>query len=317
MLTVLTWNIWFGEFEYNQRMNYIISEVLNKMPDIICFQEVLPEFENIVNKHHELLLHYNISSFENVYSGYGILTLCKKNLYPQYEIINFPTSSMNRCLLVTTIDLHGHKFAVGNVHLESLNNHNERENQLKLANELLEKYPSSIIVGDFNFDSDRNFGTQSYPLENDSVEKYLPEYLDLWEYMNPHVPKQDGYTYNSDINSLIDPNKHETMRYDRMMMKWTKDNYWMCPKSLSLVGNRPVDNLQYFYRGREFNGLFPSDHFGLFLQIDLLSCNSPSASDTWDMTIYYRFDILLLMISAILLTMLCFTKKCHALRKFL
>ncbi len=39
--TLLTWNVWFEELAYQERLSCIFDTVKKLSPDMICFQEVL------------------------------------------------------------------------------------------------------------------------------------------------------------------------------------------------------------------------------------------------------------------------------------
>ena len=103
--------------------------------------------------------------------------------------------------LHATFRLHKCKTEMGrhtNVHLqytnmqrslESLSNHPLREKQLAVAAAVMKK-ANTILCGDFNFDSDRNFSGIG-PLENDSLKKILPHHVDVWPTLHGN---DKGYT---------------------------------------------------------------------------------------------------------------------------
>jgi tyrosyl-DNA phosphodiesterase 2 len=124
-----------------------------------------------------------------------------------------------------------------------------------IAEKILAPYDTAILVGDFNFDSTRNFNEGGdylgyicalvilTRLENEVLVEILPQYVDTWPLLHPN---DKGYTYDSEVNSVI---KHyEQMRYDRVMIR---SKTWV-PTHISLLGNQPIKT-----------NLFPSDHFGL------------------------------------------------------
>jgi endonuclease/exonuclease/phosphatase family metal-dependent hydrolase len=301
-ISVMTWNIWFDSFEYIKRMESIISIILSNQPDIVCLQEVVPDFDYILNSSsysNNILQHYNCSPFSNVNAGYGVITLSKKSITVNHEFINLP-SSMNRQLLITSFQINGCWFAVGNVHLESLHNHKTRELQMQVANKELLKYSSAILVGDFNFCSERNYNINTTPLENNSLASCLPGYIDIWSHLHPHVnnstasfstpTKQSnslGFTFNTLANNMLTcrgNRPHEIMRYDRIMLKVnttsnddygdsTQARYSLSPSNIKLVGDTAVDSETYNRNGVQFIGLFASDHFGLLAIFDVIEVN--------------------------------------------
>ena len=128
----------------------------------------------------------------------------------------------------------GRKVAVATTHLESLNSAPVRKQQLKIAQEALQGYSQAILCGDFNFDSNQNWGdwrrAAAHPpqsLEND-VLKYIlgEEYVDAWPALRPG---EAGLTFDGGINPHVSDGQ-ECMRYDRVMVRG------MTPESIDLLG---------------------------------------------------------------------------------
>jgi endonuclease/exonuclease/phosphatase family metal-dependent hydrolase len=244
-------------------MNSILETTLSLEPDVICYQEVIEPFVVIIIQNQEILRRYSISSYD-CSKRYSILTLVRRELDAKFFAVEFPTR-MGRSLLTACFEIDDERYAVGNVHLESLNSHPTREKQLQ------------ILVGDFNFCSYRNFDKDQTPLENDSLTTYLAGFFDTWEYYQAlsqtsvlnsvdasyespppkDAPRPDaGLTFDSAVNRNI--KQFERMRYDRIMatnsltLKWNLD-------SIRMIGTEPLSK-------EESNKLvWPSDHFGLFL----------------------------------------------------
>merc|ERR1719502_1450062 len=102
---------------------------------------------------------------------------------------------MARQLLVTQLE----DFAIGTVHLESLANHPTRQEQLRICKSVLASHKNAILVGDFNFDSERNFAPPHDPLENEALAQIMPDYIDLW----PSLRAERGLTFDSTVNPYI------------------------------------------------------------------------------------------------------------------
>lgn len=162
-ISVLTWNCWFDTFEFDKRFHEIMNICKSLRPDVMCFQEVTPGFCHLMAAmpRREWLQEYQCSD-EN-YSGssvepYGTMTLCKDSWNPTFQRHALPTF-MDRDLLVVNLQ-HNHfvksRFAIGNVHLESLANPDVRSEQLLVCSNILPQ-SSSLLCGDFNFCSYRNF----------------------------------------------------------------------------------------------------------------------------------------------------------------
>mmetsp|Transcript_11503 Transcript_11503/g.17506 ORF Transcript_11503/g.17506 Transcript_11503/m.17506 type:complete len:419 (+) Transcript_11503:232-1488(+) len=283
-MRIITWNIWFHSYQYQFRIKRLIDMVVAYEPDIICFQEILPAFQLMIISHPTIMEGYQISPITT--ESYYTLSIVKSYLKPSFIRIPFPTE-MGRDLLISVLeyqpDTH---IAIGNVHLESLDNHMIREKQLQICHNELSRYTHSVLVGDFNFCSERNYVIKSgEPLENDSLAQFLPNYVDVWPALHPQQtdagnplstpprsnPSTLGFTFNSDINKMI--NKHEVMRYDRILTKLGGESK---ATHIELIGVEPIDS-----EGK----IWPSDHFGLLCELSLrtkdskpMKVHSPEAS---------------------------------------
>jgi endonuclease/exonuclease/phosphatase family metal-dependent hydrolase len=212
-IQIITWNVWFDPFEQTKRYQTIFDTCYNLNVDVICFQEVIPSFINqLLN--HPLSSQYTLSDTNGeTVNPYGVLTLCKTNLNPKFQFHKLPTH-MGRMLLTATIQSQNEAITIGNIHLESLNFHRIREQQLGISYNILRRYNFSILCGDFNFCSNRNYFLNSHPLENDSLYKIMIDYRDLWLDMKA---EEKGFTFDSTVNKML--SQHETMRYDRIIYR--------------------------------------------------------------------------------------------------
>jgi endonuclease/exonuclease/phosphatase family metal-dependent hydrolase len=126
--SLLTWNVWFGEYAFARRNEYILNLIERQSVDIICLQEVTHEFLSILAQRSRLVADYDISDHDlsgATIGSYGVLMMCKKELQASYHFTEFPTG-MGRSLLSAELALDGQHsnvggtFCVGTVHLESL-----------------------------------------------------------------------------------------------------------------------------------------------------------------------------------------------------
>jgi hypothetical protein len=113
--SLLTWNVWFGEYAFARRNEYILNLIERQSVDIICLQEVTHEFLSILAQRSRLVADYDIS--DNDLSGatigsYGVLMMCKKELQASYHFTEFPTG-MGRSLLSAELALDGQHSNVG------------------------------------------------------------------------------------------------------------------------------------------------------------------------------------------------------------
>ena len=153
LLTVMTWNIWFDKTNRSQRIEILLNEVRSYDPDIVALQEVVPEsMEIIIAKMHPTyyIIGVNLNGFS---AGYDTLILSK---FPpiQWDRYNLPNTKMGRNLLLTTLQTQSRQITVGTFHLESV-----FLPKIKTAEELKEsqlKYiyaispMNSILMGDTN-----------------------------------------------------------------------------------------------------------------------------------------------------------------------
>lgn len=156
------------------------------------------------------------------------MTLVAPGTIPLFKFHDLPTNMARRLLVVELGSL-----AIGTVHLESLANHIIREKQLQVCAKTLASFPNVLLVGDFNFDSERNYVPSDAPLENKALAKFMPDFADVW----PDLRTERGFTYDSVFNPYI--GTHERMRYDRVMAR-LKD--WRAT-GIDLFGQAPVDHM--------------------------------------------------------------------------
>lgn len=265
-LTVLTWNVWFDKFRQVERNSAIFSHCLSLQPDVICFQEVTPSFVELMQSSGLLDLYdCSINGHERSVIPYGVMSLAKKSMSASFSFHKFE-SKMYRQLLVTSFCAGGQSFAVGNVHLESLNSRPRRTAQLHVSGEVLRQYDNYLLCGDFNFCSYQNYGGSTEDLENDTLRQILPDMGDLWEVI--HGQDNAFYTFNGQENRLV-ADRDELMRYDRICFHF-KDNGvsgpTMLPSSVVNMNQPIVDKdgspVKVEAIGGSYN-LYPSDHYGI------------------------------------------------------
>uniref|UniRef100_A0A7S3YZU8 Endonuclease/exonuclease/phosphatase domain-containing protein n=1 Tax=Lotharella globosa TaxID=91324 RepID=A0A7S3YZU8_9EUKA len=260
-LSVLTWNVWFGnraepKSRFRLRCRAILKSLGRTRADVICLQEVVPQFLQMIQKAKWVREGYD-ASCRLVY-GYGVVMLVRKGLECEFTKVPLPTRMgrdlhLGQCILrrsgkagqggggqredaknATHAPI---TFTVGTVHLESLHSARTRKQQLVKCKEALDakagkkRAENSLLVGDFNFCSYRNFNKNTTPLENNMLEETMPDFKDVWADLHPSAK---GYTFDSENNSII--KKFERMRYDRVMARLSG----METRSILLYGTTKV-----------------------------------------------------------------------------
>jgi endonuclease/exonuclease/phosphatase family metal-dependent hydrolase len=178
-------------------------------------------------------------------ASYGTVLLIDNRLRISHlNLINFPQSTMGRYLLFGEIRLDRNEILrIGTVHLESMNNKQERSNQLNICQNVLNRYPgTSILMGDFNFSADGQENTDQF--------NALPGWIDVWvKLIGVHNP---GYTFDTTINSMKRRTTTDQSRYDRIILR----SQTIRPTQIKMIGTKSIGKQGHI-------NIFPSDHFGL------------------------------------------------------
>lgn len=236
-MKILTWNVWFDSLEMPRRTMAIVNILERIRPEVACFQEVTAPFLTKLLETPWIQREYICSDPMDcsTIGRYGVMMLTRKELAPMYTWVDFDMSRMGRKLLCAQISLPNEEcLTVGTVHLESLNTQRVREAQLEICRDNLPR-GKSVLVGDFNFCSERNY-SGSLPLDNDCLEIILgpDKYEDLWAKLRPG---EVGYTFDSERNKML--LKYEQARYDRIMTSLHESI--LTATSIELIGDKVID----------------------------------------------------------------------------
>jgi len=178
---------------------------------------------------------------------YGVILLIDIRLHvSNLNLINFPQSTMGRRLILAEIKLNENEtLRIGTVHLESLNNKQQRLCQLDICRNIFNRSSGTcILMGDFNF--------HAHDQENIDQFRALPGWIDVWNHLMG--PNNHGYTFDSETNSMLKLDNHapDRSRYDRIILH----SQTIMPVQIEILGNTSIGN-------EEHSDIFPSDHFGL------------------------------------------------------
>jgi endonuclease/exonuclease/phosphatase family metal-dependent hydrolase len=265
ILTVLTLNVCFKATMLRQRMEALAELILQpeNKPQIIALQEVTLKVASYLNVLMEE--EYQIAYSKTVQDSYGMALMIRRKGRKSNQKFNVKEyqldSFMGQSLFVVEIwEGNSCDFAVGSIHLESLDNHKMREAQMKQCAKIMSKYPDNLVVGDFNFDSSKNHWASSTEyLENDSLLRYMPNHVDVWTEFHS---KEVGDTFDTTQNWWAKgelPKQQERARYDRSMASLRR---WKL-LSISICADKPL-NLPVV---AEKHSYFISDHFGLLTKV--------------------------------------------------
>lgn len=228
MLRVLTLNIWFDLKLRAARLEALLQVIHSSDASVCCLQEVVPDVAKALR---ERLPEWRSSDPGDGSSvePYGVMILVRPDtLVLSFHFHEFRTEMARRLLVA---ELEG--ITIATVHLESLGNHGHRQDQLRVCNCVLDNYADAILLGDFNFDSEKNYSPPHDPLENQALQ-LIPDFVDVWQVLRQ---SERGLTFDSKLNTYI--GKSEQMRYDRVM---AKIRGWRATQ-IDLIGDKPVDHL--------------------------------------------------------------------------
>ena len=111
-LSVLTYNVWFGEHNFDDRVRAIIQIVLDSDADVVCLQEVTGNFLKMFLRNDTILQRYYLSG--NGIRGYGVCVLTK---FPCHFAETGLESHMGRSLLMAESRINGQAVLLCTAHL--------------------------------------------------------------------------------------------------------------------------------------------------------------------------------------------------------
>ncbi|XP_069814024.1 tyrosyl-DNA phosphodiesterase 2 [Dendropsophus ebraccatus] len=248
-ITLLTWNVdGIDQSNLPERARGVCSYLALYSPDIIFLQEVIPPYYEYLQK--RAVSYTIITGNEDGYFTAIMLKKSRVQLLSQ-EIVSFPRTEMMRNLLIVNVNISGQNICLMTSHLESTKEHsNERLKQLNIVLKKIQETPPSTTV---IFGGDTN-------LRDKEIEKIggLPSnILDIWEFLGK--PEHCRYTWDTKINNNLKAPYTCRLRFDRLFFRAAVDGSQVIPQSLDLIGTEKLDC-----------GRFPSDHWGLFCDFDVV-----------------------------------------------
>lgn len=202
----LTYNIWFEQKYFQQRIKTLCREIKQYHPDFIAFQEVTKKSLQIIKK-----------SFPQYYFiGEDLNFVYDTLLISKYQPINWdkyllPRTKMGRSILYGDFLINGEIFKVGTFHLESdFSRNNPKEEQFNFITNLFRT--KTVIMGDTNLT-----GYLNTP--------FLDAFMQVGE------PLKEKYTYSKTNTNT----KSNNSRLDRIYF-----NFETKIKKFQLIGIHPT-----------------------------------------------------------------------------
>ncbi|MBI4395430.1 MAG: endonuclease/exonuclease/phosphatase family protein [Candidatus Omnitrophica bacterium] len=238
----MTLNTWGRYGPYKERWNFFLEELNRLHPDLICLQEVLDEeLTERIKKY--LGFSHTLSAYEA-----GLVTISRFPFFAE-RVLKYCAASQiekeDRRAVIAGLEAKSNPFVIANTHLSW--RPEDAKTRLLQINELLEelkkeKYPI-LLAGDFN-------DTQ----ESETVREIKKRtYQNLLELADPTSPRVTWDNQNPFIQS------HRVKFPDREI-----DFLFGDPEFLKM---HPLRNCKIVFNRPNPNGIFPSDHYGIFARI--------------------------------------------------
>lgn len=300
-LRVISFNVWFDSFYFEDRLDALVKILLSSGGDVVCLQEVTRRFETALRASKIVSGIYELSPF--AINPYGVMILARKTLAPTFREVPFPSEMWRKLLICELGSSEGgggtglppwlQGSAVATVHLESLDTASYRRRQLQVSSKELGTYSGRcVLCGDFNFDDTQERGewrqegalgksaaatpARSTPLENEVLlEVFGESFADQWPLLRPG---ERGATFDGGTNPQCVRDPLEIMRYDRMMLSTGGlPPLGSLGRKVKHVGGAVSPDPSVLWKGSAIRmlgteaindiGIKPSDHYGLELDI--------------------------------------------------
>ena len=302
LLSVMTWNMWFDKKNRAQRTETLLNEVSCYDPDIVALQEVVQEsLEIIIAKMRPT---YYVIGTISPDIGYDTIILSKFSPI-EWDRYYLPKTKMGRNLLLVTLQTPSRQITVGTFHLESVFfpktklAEDLKESQLKYIYAISPL--NSILMGDTNLVLDND----PYPFPSSESPKAPnnPPIIDVF-YVPPNdepnatldmidLGAEDIELQESDVHSASPPDVHnlgvcpfqkEAGGSPFLKGAWGSPflkGATYCGRTNKHVKNKSIqsrldriyvkikrNSLKVHFYGLTGTFTQPSDHFGVFAQIE-------------------------------------------------
>jgi tyrosyl-DNA phosphodiesterase 2 len=246
-LRVLTFNVWFDPYAWEQRCHAVLQILADEAADVIALQEVTPLFLQRLLAAPWLRESYVVSRSKLLDARYDVVMLSR---LPVSRCVSHTlTTDMGRRLHALEIPTSRGRLVVAGVHLESMKERTPtRLTQIGECIPILGRAELAIWLGDFN----------SAPSSVED-ERIRTAFRDCWE----DLDGAPGYTRDTSRNAMLAKVKADRhQRIDRIL--WRGEGF--TPAQIRLLGTTPLSGSD--------GQVFPSDHFGLVAELEV----SPQAA---------------------------------------
>ena len=248
-LHLLSWNVDGLNKTFNvERAEFVCQVIRERKPEVVYLQEIVEStwrrFQNMLGSFYYFYRDEEPATTSNYYC---ILLIRKQSaILPESsapQIFRFPQSQQSRYLIQMPVKFGDIHILLLTSHLESLNRFSaERKKQLKTCFSLMKE----ALQNQFDlciFGGDMNLMDQ----ELDQVRGLPEHFFDAWEQCGSDSDHK--YTWDS---------SEPRFRLDRLCYCSQKES--LVPSVFELIGNKLLP---------ECNGMYPSDHLGIWAEFEL------------------------------------------------
>ena len=254
-IKMLTYNIWLSDEKMQKRMEALGEIVEDREPHLLTFQEVTHDNLAVLQEQ-RWFSRYHLVPWPPDLAKEGkshFVVILSSFPAERWQVYTLKTSPRNRTLVVaetkSSFSSAEVGFVIATTHLAySAYNTRLREEQLKESIKIISAYDNVCVMGDLNIED---------KVDGDII---LPSpWIDAWLSI-PGNTDNNGYTWDrskTPFTSVVKKSVNATSyqaRLDRVLCKLSDFKV----KEMRIVGDKMTKS-----------GILPSDHFGLFIVIEL------------------------------------------------
>ena len=254
-IKMLTYNIWLSDEKMQERMETLGEIVEDREPHLLTFQEVTHDNLAVLQEQ-RWFSRYHLVPWPPDLAKEGkshFVVILSSFPVERWQVYTLKTSPRNRTLVVaetkSSFSSAEAGFVIATTHLAySAYNTRLREEQLKESIKIISAYENVCVMGDLNIED---------KVDGDII---LPSpWIDAWLSI-PGNTDNNGYTWDrskTPFTSVVKKSVNATSyqaRLDRVLCKLSDFKV----KEMRIVGDKMTKS-----------GILPSDHFGLFIVIEL------------------------------------------------